>query len=261
MKIGSLFSGVGGLELGLERAGVGEVVWQVEIDPFCRSILGKHWPNATRYDDVRTVRDLERVDVICGGFPCQPVSVAGRRKAQEDARWLWPHFARIVAEVKPSFVVIENVPGLRTVGLRDVLADLASMGFDAEWACFGAFDVGAPHLRKRLFIVATHSERSGLRLQSGGLGGQIRAAQAPIPGDAFEGGVAANADGMRRLEQARSLAEKRGWARNCGWSLGPLTPVDDGVPRKLARMKRKAMGNAVVPQCAEIVGRYIVSMQ
>ncbi len=106
MKVGSLFSGIGGLDLGLERAGM-EVVWQVEIDDFCNKVLAKHWPDVARYRDVRTVGDdLEHVDLICGGFPCQPVSVAGKRNGKEDERWLWPDYLRIVRIVKPRWVLV-----------------------------------------------------------------------------------------------------------------------------------------------------------
>lgn len=167
MKIGSLFSGIGMLEHGLERAGLGEVAWQAEIDPYCRAVLGRHWPRAKRFHDVREVTNATaaRVDVVCGGFPCQPFSVAGRRGGLGDARWLWPEYARIIEEIEPAIVVGENVPGLRKAGLRVVLADLARLGFDAEWATFRASDIGAPHERNRIWIVATHAERLGPRLQ------------------------------------------------------------------------------------------------
>ena len=112
MTFGSLFAGVGGFDLGFERAGM-ECKWQVEIDPLCRSVLERHWPAVTRYADIREVRwdDVERVEVVCGGFPCQPVSVAGKRRAQEDDRWLWPEFARCIGELRPRYAVMENVTG------------------------------------------------------------------------------------------------------------------------------------------------------
>src|SRR6266576_2094213 len=99
---GSLFAGIGGLDLGLERAGW-TCRWQVEINPFCRRILAQHWPTVERYGDIRTLdlERVERVDLICGGFPCQPVSVAGKRLAQADARWLWPEFSRVVRALRP----------------------------------------------------------------------------------------------------------------------------------------------------------------
>jgi len=113
---GSLFTGIGGIDLGLERAGW-ECKWQVEIDEFCQKILAKHWPNVPKFGDVRQIKEgqLEHVDLIAGGFPCQPVSTAGKRKGREDERWLWPEMARIVRMVRPRFVLVENVPGILSV--------------------------------------------------------------------------------------------------------------------------------------------------
>jgi DNA (cytosine-5)-methyltransferase 1 len=181
MRIGSLFSGIGGLELGLERAGLGPVVWQVERDSFCRSVLRKHWPSAERFCDVREATGLHApacdldddcrcpippdrlrpVDVICGGFPCQDVANHGSRLGLDGARsGLWSEYRRIVGELRPEWVVIENVEALRRRGLGVVLGDLAALGYDAEWQTVRAADVGAPHGRARLFVVAyARSER------------------------------------------------------------------------------------------------------
>lgn len=165
LTVGSLFSGIGGLDLGLEACGLGPVLWQVEHDPFCRSILARHWPHAARaVHDVRLAgrNNLARVDLVCGGFPCQPHSLAGRRKATEDDRWLWPDFARIVGELGPRFVFLENVPGLLSSGhggaLAEVLGSLAALGYAAEWDCFRGSDVGAPHRRERWFLLAYSRE-------------------------------------------------------------------------------------------------------
>ena len=175
-SFGSLFSGIGGLDLGLERAGW-TCRWQVENDPYCVKVLEKHWPNVKRYGDVRLLdpKELEAVDLVCGGFPCQSVSVAGKRKAQKDERWLWPEFARIIRVVRPRFILVENVPGIlyplrekgthQVIGpppVEEVLGDLAESGYDAEWDCLRASDIGAPHKRERVFIVAYSSE-SGFR--------------------------------------------------------------------------------------------------
>ncbi len=155
MRIGSLFSGIGGLELGLERAGVGHTVWQCELDPWCRSILAKHWPEATRYDDIAELRNPEPVDVLCGGFPCQDISLAGTGDGLDgDKSGLWREYARIIREVRPRWVVIENVSALTGRGLDRVLRDLAESGYDAEWDCIPAQAVGAHHRRDRLFVVA-----------------------------------------------------------------------------------------------------------
>ncbi len=194
MRVGSLFSGIGGLDLGLERAGM-KVVWQVENDEWCTRVLAKHWPDVARFRDVREChgaladtkgrdaresasRDrgegagrtgsLAPVNLICGGFPCQPVSHAGRRLGAADERWLWPEFRRIVREVRPEWVLVENVPGLRSADdgrlFGGILRDLAESGYDAEWDGISAAGVGAPHLRERVFIVAhAASRRCGQR--------------------------------------------------------------------------------------------------
>ena len=164
--IGSLFSGIGGLELGLERAGLGPVAWQVELSDYCRSILARHWPDAERFADVRTVGadQLRLVDVVCGGFPCQDISSAGRRAGIDGEKsGLWSEYARIVETLRPPLVVIENVAALRSRGLGRVLRDLAARGYDAEWDCVPAAAVGAPHLRDRLFVVA-YAHGDALRL-------------------------------------------------------------------------------------------------
>lgn len=181
MRIGSLFSGIGGLEKGLEDAGCGSVVWQVERDPFCRSVLAKHWPHAKRFEDVCAVGldNLPPVNIICGGFPCQDISYAGKGAGLAGERsGLWREYARIVRELRPRFVVVENVSALLARGLGDVLGDLAALGYDAEWHCVRASDVGAPHRRERLFVVAyalgSKPERSR---EPGDVAGEARGAQ------------------------------------------------------------------------------------
>lgn len=164
----SLFSGIGGLDLGLERAGW-RCVGQVEIDDYCSAVLARHWPDVPRWRDLREVNtdDLPRATLIAAGFPCQPVSDAGKRQAQEDPRWLWPEAARVVRDLRPRWVLLENVPGLFARGMGDVLGDLAAIGYDAEWSCVSARDVGAPHLRARVLIVA-YPDSDGLsRVEAG----------------------------------------------------------------------------------------------
>lgn len=152
--VGSLFSGIGGLDLGLERAGM-RVVWQCEADEWCRRVLAKHWPDIPCYTDVRYITaDAPPVDVLCGGFPCQPVSVAGKRLAQDDERWLWPEFFRVICALRPRIVIVENVAGLLARGIGDVLGDLAKAGYDAEWERLPAAAIGAPHRRERVWIMA-----------------------------------------------------------------------------------------------------------
>jgi DNA (cytosine-5)-methyltransferase 1 len=155
----SLFSGVGGLDAAVEAHGF-TVVAQVENDPYCQAILERHWPGVPRYGDIKEIdwhaylATHGRPDLVAAGFPCQPVSAAGRRKAQADPRWLWPEVARCVRVLRPGYVFLENTLGLLSRGFGDVLGDLAALGFDAEGDCFQAADVGAPHQRDRVFVLA-----------------------------------------------------------------------------------------------------------
>lgn len=161
MTFGSLFSGIGGIDLGLERAGM-ECRWQVEIDPFCCKVLEKHWPNVKRYGDITKIdgRELECVDVLAGGFPCQDLSQAGKRVGIEGSRsGLWFEFARLIGELRPQFVLIENVPGILVPGaMSRVVGELARLGYVGCWRCLRASEFGASHLRKRVFIVAYSNE-------------------------------------------------------------------------------------------------------
>lgn len=157
MRIGSLFSGAGGLDLGLETAGLGSPAWFVERDADARAVLREHWPDVPIVVDVRHVQAgrMAPVDLVAGGFPCQDISNAGSRKGLEgDRSGLWREYARIVREIRPFLVLVENVAALRRRGLDVVLGDLAALGYDAAWDCIPALSVGAPHRRDRLFLVA-----------------------------------------------------------------------------------------------------------
>lgn len=157
LKVGSLFSGAGLCDLGLQWAGF-EHQWFCEIDPFCRSILARHWPDTPLYNDVRTLKgsELPPVDVLCGGFPCQDVSQGGKHAGiREGTRsGLWLEYARLIGEIRPRYAIIENVRGLLARGIEIVLQDLASLGYDAEWEVLSASALGAPHRRERVFVVA-----------------------------------------------------------------------------------------------------------
>lgn len=170
LTVGSLCAGIGGFDLAAERAGM-TVAWQVEIDGFCRDVLASHWPNVPRYMDLKDVHGsegcqhgcdscLNTVDIICAGFPCQPVCHHGRREGQNDARWLWPEVIRVVGELKPGYVVLENVVALLHPGrgFSRILADLASIGYDAEWECVPASATGLPQHRDRVWLVAYPSD-------------------------------------------------------------------------------------------------------
>ena len=155
LTVGSLFSGIGGFDLGLERAGM-KIIWQSEIDEFASKILKKHWPDVPNLGDITKVdwSKVERPDVICGGYPCQPFSTAGKRGGATDPRHLWPAMFNAICLLRPQYAIMENVRGHLSMGFGDVLADLASIGFDAEWQVIPAASVGAPHKRDRVFIVA-----------------------------------------------------------------------------------------------------------
>jgi DNA (cytosine-5)-methyltransferase 1 len=226
VKFVSLFAGIGGLDLGLERAGH-ECILQVEIDPFCQKVLAKHWPAVRRIADVRdvTAEDCEGADMIVGGFPCQPVSTAGRRLGQDDERWLWPEYERILGLVRPRVALVENVSGLFTRGFDDVITGLAALGYDAEWDAVSACSMGAPHMRRRVFIVA----------YAAGVG-------SPRP-------WITRSDGAPHSDWEASHAVDAIRAR----ALPVVCGEDHGVSARMDRLR--SLGNAVVPQVAEWIGR------
>jgi DNA (cytosine-5)-methyltransferase 1 len=239
LRIGSLFAGIGGLELGLEWAGVGHTVWQVEIDPFCRGVLAKHWPDAQRFEDVRTVgsHNLESVDVICGGYPCQPFSIAGNREGFADPRNMWPEFARVLGELRPRFAVLENVADHLSLGFDRTLGDIAALGYDAEWSVVSACAVGAPYPRERVFCVA-YTDRP--KLGRDGFAG--RAGATGCGRDDNRGGGTGD---VVRPEWAQEPGVERVLAR---------------VPTRMERARNHALGNAVVPQVAAVVGRRLLQL-
>jgi len=287
MTVGSLCAGIGGFDLGFERAGM-TVRWQVEIDPFCRKVLAKHWPNVKRYEDLTTLTgdELEPVDLVCAGFPCQPVSVAGAKKGQADERWIWPHIARLLGVLRPRWVVLENTPGLFTANsghaFGEVIGDLAALRFDAEWEVLSAADVGAPHLRKRVWIVADANRDRRHAIHRGGLvSDEKRKHTSSITRRTNEqpwfdcNGEVADTDGAgcEKRRGAESVgAEQRsvkrgGVARRIfhgeiggEWESEPeLGRVADGVRNRVDRLK--GLGNAIVPQIAEWIGRRIIEVE
>ncbi len=304
LTIGSLFSGIGGLELGLERAGLGPVLWQAEQDPYCRRVLAKHWPEAKRYDDVRDIdENAERVDVICGGFPCQDISNAGKRAGMAGERsGLWREYARIVRELRPRFVVVENVSALLGRGFGDVLGDLAACGYDAQWDCIPAASVGAPHRRDRVFLVAwrvSDAECDAVREEPGRRGGCGNGPSeaelehlGEVMGDPDEtrrgrrtadGQVSLGTGPLLAVRCPEALVHRRdvgdspggresphadqwppspddvhAWGRVQASSQPSFCRVAYGVPARSHRLR--ALGNAVVPQVAEVIGRVIVGM-
>ena len=284
MNVLDLFSGIGGFSLGFERAGMRTVAF-CEIDPYCRAVLRRHWPDVPVYDDVRTLtretladtycqrcRETRRSEdwggtcgcgpqVICGGFPCQDISVAGKGAGIAGERsGLWSEYARIIGEVRPRYVIVENVAALLGRGIERVLGDLAALGYNAEWHCIPASAVGAPHRRDRVWIVA-HTRC----LDSFGWGGECGGPQAAGPCDraARSGEHArdvADTNGAGCLEQWRGLPIRQELAAaECGgwWQSEPdVGRVATGVPARVDRLR--ALGNAVVPQIPEIIGRAIM---
>lgn len=202
MRVLDLFSGIGGMSLGLERAGF-EAVAFVELDPYCRSVLARHWPRVPQHDDVRRFDASSlrgRVDLVAGGPPCQAASVAGKRRGHEDERWLWGEYLRVVRDVRPEWLLAENVQGLvslRPLGLDWIAEELEAEGYAVEPVIVGARDAGAPHERKRVWIVA-HAEGRGREEQRGARAGEP---QFPPPERLRDAVADAERDSLRFLEQ------------------------------------------------------------
>jgi DNA (cytosine-5)-methyltransferase 1 len=222
VNVGSLFAGIGGFDLGFERAGM-RTIWQVELDPYCRAVLARHFPHAARFEDVREVGGgiLDPVDLICGGFPCQDLSLAGRGAGIDGERsGLWAEFARIVGELRPRYVVVENVPALtRNEWLGRVLGDLAACGYDAEWDCISASALGAPHRRDRFWLIAY--PRSGGPQGSG----YAEPGRRAVPGGPGGAGPLADPEGVAEragLREGRPGAERGRRPRHGGSEGGVL---------------------------------------
>jgi len=323
MTVGSLFSGIGGFDLGLERAGM-TIKWQVEIDDFCNKVLEKHWPNVNRYRDIKELRgdELEPVDLICGGFPCQPFSAAGKRRSKEDDRYLWPEMLRIIRAVRPNWIIGENVAGIVSLALDDVLSDLENEGYACQSFIIPACAVNAPHRRDRVWIIARrNSERqlqqkgtleeqrrrvsnsnkqnaadpasTGTGLDERGLWRLFEQTNQPdSSSDADNSRSRISRDGINREWQEKNKGQERFsqhessgyneasfytkskrlegygkleesyWQENWIQVATSLCRVDDGLPRRMDRAKRlKALGNAVVPQIVEIIGRAIIQIE
>ncbi len=264
--VGSLFAGIGGFDLGFERQGY-DIRWQVENDEYCQRVLQKHWPLVERFHDVCDCGawNLPRVDVITGGFPCQDVSDAGERAGIDgDRSGLWREMCRIIGELRPQFALVENVPGLFVRGLDRVLGDLAEIGYDAEWQVISAADVGAPHLRKRVWIVAhpggvgcrgtgPDARRQTRNATEGSRGQEIPSmADSVFAGSQGHPGVECDGDQPGRLfsHSTRPFADAGIRQREEWWEAEPdVGRVAHGVPNRVDRLK--GLGNAIVPQIAE----------
>lgn len=273
LTFGSLFAGIGGMDLGLERSGM-RCRWQVEIDQFCRRVLSKHWPEVPKYGDIRelTGSELEAVDLIAGGFPCTDTSNAGDRegiKGEHSGRWF--DMLRIIRVVRPRFVLVENVPGLLSRGMGTVLGNLAEIGYDAEWQSIPASAVGAKHGRLRVFIVAypggarqTQPEQTAARRECDGRWNAADCGGSEV--------AVADTDVSRLEGNLRSiLADQQSFARHAARCRGAFSGIADrqdgasqswilrsvhGIPDRAHRVR--TLGNAVVPQVAEWIGHQIM---
>jgi DNA (cytosine-5)-methyltransferase 1 len=257
----SLFSGIGGIDLGLQRAGM-TIAGQVETDAWCQAVLAKHWPKVPRHDDVATVAQWwyaggprPYVDLLAGGFPCQPISLAGQQLGTEDPRWLWPAMARAVRVFRPRYVLLENVPAIRGRGGQDVFADLAACGYDMQWDCIPASALGAPHQRDRWFAVAYPSsvatrnpiDRRNQRAIATRQSEPTRC-DTPLPDPDSEG-----CDPGQRLGRTGAPPVGDG-----GWEAEPgVDRMAYGVPAQVDRLR--GLGNAVVPRVAQYVGSLVMA--
>ncbi len=293
MKVLDLFSGIGGFSLGLERAGMQTIAF-CEVDPVCRQVLRKHWPDVPIFEDVKTLsaKDIhETVDVICGGFPCQDISVAGNGLGLAGERsGLWYEYRRLIEEIRPRYVIIENVAALRSRGLDEVLRCLDALGYDAEWHCIPASSVGAPHQRDRVWIVAysnnirrgsaqdTESDHQGNdsgsprshvtfeSARSSALGTDIRRGETEAMANAIGEGSQGRLHWWSNQERQGEL----GYLGRCRamdgqpienwWAVEPsVGRVANGISGRTHRLKQ--LGNAVVPQIPEVIGRALIAYE
>lgn len=224
MKVLDLFSGIGGFSLGLERAGM-ETVAFCEVDPFCQKVLQKHWQNVPILEDVTTHGFNKPVDLVTAGFPCQDISFAGKGAGLSGERsGLFWHILRTVRMVGQPKLLLENVAALLNRGMGEVLGALAAIGYDAEWNCIPAAEVGLPHIRNRLFIVASHS------------------------------------DSQRKLQPGWGIKNQRGRLHDrIQKTLWEISNEKSDVA--IDGLSQRLLGNSVVPQIPEIIGRAIMEAE
>jgi len=282
MRVLDLFSGIGGFSLGLEAAGM-ETVAFCERDPYGTKILNKHWPDVPVHSDVRQLDGTKfsgSIDVVCGGFPCQPFSVAGKQRGKEDDRHLWPEMLRVIRESKPRWVIGENVSGFVRMALDDVCLDLENEGYTVRTFVLPACAADARHRRDRVFIVGYANSKRGWRDTNGrresglevgrNLLAQTRREQVPDSTDRPSKDVAHATDKGLQGREISCNTEGEGTHANeqftgFGYASGrqewPSEPavcrMAHGVPNRVDRIK--ALGNAVVPQLIQIIGELVLA--
>ncbi len=267
MNHGSLFSGIGGFDLAASWMGW-ENIFQVERDVFCRRVLAKNFPKTKRYGDIYEFDGTEycgAIDVLTGGFPCQPFSIAGKQRGKDDDRYLWPEMLRIIREIRPRWVVGENVAGIIKLALDQVLSDLEDEGYTTETFIIPACAVNAPHRRDRVWIVAhdesetnwRHNGESKARQEQESGKGACRTDASNPEKPGLEGRNTTwtrSADGRDSKRAIHSFWNHEGrpdWSANWLEVATRLCGISHGISRKLDRVNRlKALGNAIVPQVA-----------
>ena len=274
MKVLDLFSGIGGFSLGLERAGMSTVA-MCEKDPYCRKILAKHWPDLTIHEDIRNLdgkRYAESIDLVCGGFPCQPFSVAGKRKGTNDDRHLWPEMLRVIKESRPRWVIGENVFGFINMALDDVQADLEREHYEVRKFVLPAVAVDAKHRRDRIILIAySNSPAVWDRTERQAQGrDNLQAGRKTItPNDGTAQSLAdtqsERVQGLRSGREQEPHAHERQELPMCEsqrprpayWEAEPCVGrVADGVPNRVDRIR--GLGNAVVPQLIQAIGELVI---
>jgi DNA (cytosine-5)-methyltransferase 1 len=266
LTVGSLFSGIGGLDLGLERAGM-EVIWQSEIDPYACRVLSKHWKEVPNHGNIKEINwgDIVQPDIICGGYPCQPFSTAGKRNGTDDPRHLWPWVREAISILRPRYAILENVRGHVSLGLDVVLREMASIGYDAEWQIVSAASVGAPHRRDRVIIIAypireladTNSQRH-IHGQSKVFTAERWLNALSLIGTSSSDVADTNSTPRQPKQEwqiSQSDTERCSW-----WATEPnVGRVANGVSSRVDRLR--GIGNSVVPQVAELVGRIVIDFE
>ena len=274
MKVLDLFSGIGGFSLGLEWAGMSTVA-MCEKDPYCRKILAKHWPDLTIHEDIRNLdgrQYTKSIDLVCGGFPCQPFSVAGKRKGTDDDRHLWPEMLRVIQESRPRWVIGENVFGFVNMALDDVQADLEREHYEVRKFVLPAVAVDARHRRDRIILIAYSNSpaiwdiperqaqgrdnlqagRQAITTHDGSPQSLADSSRQRMERDWTSGVEESQPSGSQGLSGCNSSGgEPRVWqAEPC------VGRISHGVPNRVDRIK--GLGNAVVPQLIQAIGELVI---